>query len=174
MVYDPIHGCQIGFMDKEPTPQIIGKCLNKGCDGDVAEYFVFVHDPIPTGPCDPSPPPYAIGHHSWQGYKCKKCNKQYTDSDLIDMPKKMTPEDVKKVFEDLEESVKKEDHGPKVVGECTACKGNVVEGTYSEYDPATGPPIIGPGSKHQFKSIIEYYCKDCGIMYKFPPKNKSE
>lgn len=54
---------------------------------------------------------------------------------------------------------------------CRVCKtGMVMKETRSVYDPATGPPIIGPGSRHQTKQETSYHCGSCGVMYAFPPK----
>lgn len=168
MVHGLIHDCQRGFMDK-PTPQVVGKCLNEGCDGNVTEYYVFTQDPIIVGIPEKSPPPYAVGHYSWQGYKCEECSRQYLESELIDIKKdgkNITMEDLGELLENSEKDTK-EDHSPKVVGECAACRGVVVEEVielsrtkYTEFD-------IGLDK-------INYHCKDCGLMYKFPPKNKSE
>lgn len=58
---------------------------------------------------------------------------------------------------------------PKVVDTCSACKGHVVEETTSEYDPASGPRIIGPGYKKQCRKVTSYYCADCGLVYRLPP-----
>lgn len=59
----------------------------------------------------------------------------------------------------------------KVLGECRVCKGGIVEKTFIRFDSMTGPPIIGPGSRQQFKKVSDgYYCKKCGIKYEFVPK----
>ena len=49
------------------------------------------------------------------------------------------------------------------------CSGDVILRTsYSQqYNPASGPMIIGPGSKNQF-SMIKHeksYCSECGLLY---------
>jgi predicted RNA-binding Zn-ribbon protein involved in translation (DUF1610 family) len=59
----------------------------------------------------------------------------------------------------------------KKVDKCTACGGDVVEQESSEYDPSTGPMVIGPGSKSQYKRTTSYFCADCGIVYVAPPKS---
>lgn len=53
-------------------------------------------------------------------------------------------------------------------GVCKVCKGDVVEKIVIKFDPLSGPPIIGPGSKDQYKKVIEgFYCKNCGLKYEF-------
>lgn len=53
---------------------------------------------------------------------------------------------------------------------CVVCSGKIVADTKIEYDPATGPPIYGPGSRRQFKEKTKgYFCTRCGIKYQFPP-----
>lgn len=61
---------------------------------------------------------------------------------------------------------------PKPTGKkCTACrKGNVVAVTKMEFDAASGPAIIGPGSRHQYNRVKSYHCDRCGVVYAFPPK----
>lgn len=55
------------------------------------------------------------------------------------------------------------------IGTCL-CKGDIVLCiTYtSEFDPKSGPLIIGPGSRGQFKRLRhqECFCESCGILYK--------
>ncbi len=58
---------------------------------------------------------------------------------------------------------------PKVVDTCSACRGHVVEETTREYDPSTGSPIIGPGYQNQLRTVVSYYCADCGLVYRLPP-----
>lgn len=58
---------------------------------------------------------------------------------------------------------------PKAVDTCSACKGRVVKETTSEYNPASGPPIIGPGYRNQCRDVTSYYCADCGLVYRLPP-----
>ncbi len=61
--------------------------------------------------------------------------------------------------------------GKKVVGECVVCEGKIVEDIVREYDPQTGPPVIGPGSRDQFRDVLRgYNCIGCGLYYKFPPR----
>ena len=55
-------------------------------------------------------------------------------------------------------------------GRCGVCKGQIVEKVSTEYNPMTGPPVFGPGSKRQFKKVSKgYHCKDCGLKYEFIP-----
>lgn len=63
-----------------------------------------------------------------------------------------------------------DDGAPKVVDKCSACGGDVVEETRREYDPSLGPPIIGPGYRHQQRRVTAFYCADCGLVYRRPPK----
>lgn len=57
-------------------------------------------------------------------------------------------------------------------GHCVVCKGQIVEKVGTEYNPMTGPPVFGPGSRRQFKEVGKgYHCKNCGLKYEFPPKN---
>ena len=56
-------------------------------------------------------------------------------------------------------------------GQCVFCKGQIVEKITIEYDPLTGPLVLGPGGKGQFKEIgNKYHCRDCGLKYEFIPK----
>lgn len=53
---------------------------------------------------------------------------------------------------------------------CKVCGSEIVEGFEELYDPSTGPPIYGPGSRDQIKlESIGYYCSGCGIKYQFLP-----
>jgi hypothetical protein len=57
------------------------------------------------------------------------------------------------------------------LAKCVVCSGLIVQKFVEEYDPTTGPPIIGPGSKKQFRTVSKgYYCKGCGIKYEHLPK----
>jgi len=59
-------------------------------------------------------------------------------------------------------------------GHCIVCKGKIVEVVTSEFDPMTGPPVVGPGSRRQFKEASKgYYCEDCGLKYQFIPQKPS-
>jgi len=56
-------------------------------------------------------------------------------------------------------------------GACKVCGGDIKEKIVCEYDPATGPPLFGPGSAKQFRDFHRgYYCTRCGIRYEFVPK----
>ena len=51
---------------------------------------------------------------------------------------------------------------------CEVCGGDIFETFKMEYDPGTGPPVIGPGSRQQFHRVSKgFYCKKCGIKYAF-------
>ncbi|MDP2629754.1 MAG: hypothetical protein Q8P45_03625 [Candidatus Harrisonbacteria bacterium] len=52
---------------------------------------------------------------------------------------------------------------------CRACSGAVVKVISRHYDPSSGPPIIGPGSRSQYSTSTSYHCGTCGLMYRFPP-----
>ena len=59
-------------------------------------------------------------------------------------------------------------------GYCVVCEGRIVELFVEEFDPKTGPPIFGPGSKRQFKEVSKgYYCDHCGLKYQFVPPAKT-
>ena len=64
----------------------------------------------------------------------------------------------------------------KTDGVCVVCEGEIVETIVNKYDPLTGPPIIGPGSRNQFHDVSEgFHCKKCGLKYRFvPSKNVLE
>ena len=54
---------------------------------------------------------------------------------------------------------------------CRVCSGEIVEVIVKEYDSKTGPIIIGPGSKTQYRKVSKgFHCKECGIVYAFLPK----
>lgn len=54
-------------------------------------------------------------------------------------------------------------------GTCVICGGNIIEKVVTEFDPETGPPIIGPGSRSQFRRVSKgFYCQRCGLKYEFP------
>lgn len=56
-------------------------------------------------------------------------------------------------------------------GVCRVCGGDIVEKIVHEFNPRSGPLIIGPASKEQFHDIHEgYYCNKCGLKYEFVPK----
>lgn len=54
---------------------------------------------------------------------------------------------------------------PVAVDTCTACKGRVVEQTYHQV-VAGYETFVGNAPTHV---VREYYCADCGIMYRCPP-----
>jgi hypothetical protein len=62
-------------------------------------------------------------------------------------------------------------------GTCS-CGGTIILlTTYtSEYNPMTGPLIVGPGSRGQFSRVEEKecFCEDCGLLYnsRIVPKRK--
>ena len=54
---------------------------------------------------------------------------------------------------------------------CLVCGGKLVKKTEREFDPTSGPIIIGPGSRHQYHEVSHgYHCTNCGLKYEFPPK----
>ena len=58
-------------------------------------------------------------------------------------------------------------------GKCVVCKSQIVEIIAEEHNPETGPPIIGPGSKDQYRKVSKgYHCsnKGCGLKYAFIPE----
>lgn len=58
-------------------------------------------------------------------------------------------------------------------GKCVVCGGEIVEVIVTEYNPMTGPPIIGPGSRQQYRDVSKgYHCKNCGIKYAFVPETE--
>ena len=58
-------------------------------------------------------------------------------------------------------------------GKCVVCEGEIVEVIEKEFDPMSGPLIIGPGSRQQFHNVSKgYHCKKCGLKYAFIPKVK--
>lgn len=59
----------------------------------------------------------------------------------------------------------------KTEGKCRPCGGNIVEKINREYDPALGPMVIGPGSRHQIREVSKgFHCEQCGLKYEFVPK----
>jgi len=54
-------------------------------------------------------------------------------------------------------------------GDCRVCSGPIVREESRVYDPATGPPIFGPGSRQQFRLKIILYCAACGLSYHHLP-----
>lgn len=56
----------------------------------------------------------------------------------------------------------------KELGTCH-CKGKIIEVTIvtHQFNPMTGPLVIGPGSRSQFNktSHSQCYCASCGLMY---------
>lgn len=56
---------------------------------------------------------------------------------------------------------------------CVVCGGTLSNPTHREYDPMTGPPIIGPGSRAQFRTVSSgIRCDDCGLRYAAAPKKE--
>jgi len=50
------------------------------------------------------------------------------------------------------------------------CGGDITERIVQEYNPMTGPPIFGPGSRQQYHYVSQgLYCKKCGVKYEFVP-----
>jgi len=46
------------------------------------------------------------------------------------------------------------------------CSGTIVRKFEQRYDPTSGPPIIGPGSRDQYlRTLVARYCEACGVMY---------
>ena len=63
----------------------------------------------------------------------------------------------------------------KTDGRCVVCGGEIVEVVVSEYNPMSGPLIIGPGSVNQFREVSKgYHCKNCGLKYEFVPQIKKQ
>lgn len=55
-------------------------------------------------------------------------------------------------------------------GKCRLCDSSVVNDTTREYNPRSGPPIMGSGSRNQYHEVTHgYYCSNCGLKYQFPP-----
>ena len=49
---------------------------------------------------------------------------------------------------------------------CIVCGGDIVELIVNEYNPKTGPPIVGPGSKGQFHEVSKgFHCESCRLKY---------
>ena len=60
-----------------------------------------------------------------------------------------------------------------VKGKCVVCKGPLIEKVVRKFDATTGPMIIGPGSRNQFRNELEgFHCMNCGLKYEFIPKSK--
>ncbi|OIO32771.1 MAG: hypothetical protein COZ49_02485 [Candidatus Yonathbacteria bacterium CG_4_10_14_3_um_filter_47_65] len=57
----------------------------------------------------------------------------------------------------------------RVAGVCRVCRGDVVEVIFRECVVPPNERIFGPGSKEQFQIIKSYHCRECGIVYAFPP-----
>jgi hypothetical protein len=95
-------------------------------------------------------------------------------------PARIDPEDVKKALKDFPLSVQQERGSqppePRLYkGACKVCGGDVTEKIVQEYNPMTGPPIIGPGSRQQYRYVSKgLYCKQCGIRYEFVPGEDQE
>jgi len=96
-------------------------------------------------------------------------------------PVRINPEKVKKTLRDFPPSMPRE-RGPQppkprlYKGACKVCGGDVTEKIVQEYNPMTGPPIIGPGSRQQYHYVSKgLHCKQCGVKYEFVPgKNQEE
>ena len=51
---------------------------------------------------------------------------------------------------------------------CRYCGGMIVEKIVKKFDSTTGPMIIGPGSKNQFRKVSKgLHCQSCGLKYEF-------
>lgn len=76
------------------------------------------------------------------------------------------------VEEARQERIWQERHGwkdPKV-GTCRVCSGKVYGHVRQEYDPRSGPMIIGPGSKSQIRAVHHgYECSECFLVYRKCP-----
>jgi exosome complex RNA-binding protein Csl4 len=57
-----------------------------------------------------------------------------------------------------------------IEAKCVVCKGNLMKTEYWQYNPASGPPIIGPGSKNQYFKQQSLRCPACGLKYVHEPK----
>lgn len=56
---------------------------------------------------------------------------------------------------------------------CLVCrKGTITERWYTAYDPSTGPRIIGPGGRNQYRTHTKFFCGLCGVSYVFLPKEE--
>ena len=95
-------------------------------------------------------------------------------------PKNLNPKKVRKALKDFPLSIPREteDQSPKprlYQGACKVCGGDVTEKIVREFNPMTGPPIIGPGSRQQYSYVSKgLYCKRCGIRYEFVPEEDQE
>jgi hypothetical protein len=53
-------------------------------------------------------------------------------------------------------------------GACRVCKGDIVENIELKYVPTPGSPVIGPRSGSNYQYVSDgFYCKSCGLKYKF-------
>ena len=58
-------------------------------------------------------------------------------------------------------------------GICVVCNGDIVERYGQVFDPKTGPIIIGPASRQQFKTTsLGLHCSSCGLKYENLPDEK--
>jgi len=58
-------------------------------------------------------------------------------------------------------------------GKCRVCGDEILEEINENEFIGFGPPIDGPGGEKQWANISKgFYCKGCGIQYRFVPKNK--
>ena len=98
-------------------------------------------------------------------------------------PKKVAPKDLKKVVEEISSHPPPIllEEGPKrpqsrfFKGACKVCGGDITEKIVHEYNPMTGPPIIGPGSRQQYHYVSKgLYCTQCGVKYEFVPGEQQE
>lgn len=58
-------------------------------------------------------------------------------------------------------------------GKCILCDGTLKEQIEVRYDPSTGPLIMGPGSRRQYKEVSEgFVCDNCGLRYATLPTER--
>jgi hypothetical protein len=56
--------------------------------------------------------------------------------------------------------------------ECKVCQGEIMADEKEVFNSMFGPPIDGPGHEKQWSIKTEYYCGQCGIVYRFLPTKK--
>ena len=88
--------------------------------------------------------------------------------------KKRAEEAIRKAIDDARKETSRfgrSDEPTPREGVCYVCKGKVTETFSKQFDPSTGPMIIGPGSYSQFRWVSSgLHCLNCGIKYaKLPP-----
>lgn len=98
-------------------------------------------------------------------------------------PTKVNPKEMKKTVEEISSNLPRTllEEGPErpksklFKGACRVCGGDITEKFIQEYNPMTGPPIIGPASRQQYHYVSKgLYCKQCGVKYEFVPGEEQE